>query len=205
MHLPLLPSIGNSEVYIKGDVSIDASAVLAPGVIIQADPDSQVIISAGVCIGMGTIIHAHKGTLKLEAGAVLGAGVLVVGNGKIGANACIGSVTTIWNSSIKSGQVVSPGSLIGEVGRQVEDTLEEAAVPVKEATEQESGQMVPNPAETPSDTPPSADLNGQEPPASAPQTGTSVYGQANLNRLLLTLFPHNKSAKLPPVDTSQSE
>ncbi len=121
MHLPPLPSIINSHVIVTGDVSIDKSAAIAPGVILQADPDSRITIAAGVCIGMGAILHAHKGILEIDAGAILGAGVLVVGVGKIGANACIGAATTIWNSSVDSWQVLPAGSMVGETGRKIAD------------------------------------------------------------------------------------
>ncbi len=33
----------------------------------------------------------------------------MVGKGKIGANACIGSATTVFNYSVEPGQVVPPG------------------------------------------------------------------------------------------------
>ena len=119
MHLPTLPWSSNSHVYVEGDVSIDASAAIAPGVILRAAPDSKIVIAAGVCIGMGSILHAHGGTLEVEAGANLGTGVLLVGKGKIGANACIGSVTTVFNSSIEPWQVVPAASVVGEKGRQI--------------------------------------------------------------------------------------
>ncbi len=87
----------NFDTYISGEVTIDPSAAIAPGVLLQASPNSRIIIGAGACIGLGSILHAYEGTLEVEAGANLGAGVLVVGKGKIGANACIGSTTTILN------------------------------------------------------------------------------------------------------------
>ncbi len=119
MHLPTLPWSSNSHVYVEGDVSIEASAAIAPGVILRAAPDSKIVIAVGVCIGMGSVLHAHGGILEVEAGANIGAGVLIVGKGKIGANACIGSVTTIVNSSIEPWQVVPSASVVGEKGRQL--------------------------------------------------------------------------------------
>ena len=206
MHLPLLPAISNSDVYVTGDVSIDASAAIAPGVIIQAEPDSKIIIAAGVCIGMGAILHAHKGTLEVESGAILGAGVLVVGKGKIGNNACIGSATTIWNTSIEPWQVVPPASLLGDTGRQVAETsppvaeempTTEPATPEKGQSPQENGKHGDSltPQETTSEDAPAQKDAELSPPASNP-----IYGQANLNRLMLTLFPHNKSLNPSPED-----
>ncbi len=292
MHLPPLPSITNSHVIVTGDVSIDKSAAIAPGVILQADPDSRIIIAAGVCIGMGAILHAHKGIIEIDPGAILGAGVLVVGVGKIGANACIGAATTIWNSSVDSWQVLPAGSMVGKTGRKIADNspppptetpevtpeikpanlqaatsteevkptnfkaatsteevkptnfvatsteevkatnweaatsteevkaVTDESVPVKEQ-EVEAAISKPAPAPTAFE---DNGINGKsaaaieqpatastEPPATAeveltPQpapdsesisVGVTVYGQAHLNRLLLTLFPY-KSANNPP-------
>jgi carbon dioxide concentrating mechanism protein CcmN len=223
MHLPLLPPLGNSQVYVKGDVSIDDGAAIAPGAILQADPDSKIIIAAGVCIGMGTILHAHQGTIEVETGATLGAGVLIVGKSKIGANACIGSTTTVFNSNVESWQVVPPGSLFGDKTRQIADTptadtltadaptaasseavldpqVNQEDVPAASTGEEtQNGQAIASTLSTSSseDTP-----NELTPPS--PTAGTPVYGQANLNRLLTTLFPHYKSANHPPKDTQSS-
>ncbi|MEH2451825.1 transferase [Nostoc sp.] len=112
----------NFDSYISGDVTIHPSAVLAPGVILEAAVNSKIIIGPGVCIGMGSILQVHEGTLEVEAGANLGAGFLMVGKGKIGANACIGTATTVFNYSIEPGQVVPPGSILGDTSRQIAQT-----------------------------------------------------------------------------------
>ena len=112
----------NFDSYISGEVTIHPSAVLAPGVILQAAENSKIIIGPGVCIGMGAILQVHEGTLEVEAGANLGAGFLMVGKGKIGANACIGSATTVFNYSVEPGQVVPPGSILGDTSRQIAQT-----------------------------------------------------------------------------------
>ncbi|GAB1537731.1 hypothetical protein NUACC21_03850 [Scytonema sp. NUACC21] len=108
----------NFDSYIGGEVIIHPSAVIAPGVILQAAPNSKIIIGPGVCIGMGSILQVHEGTLEIQAGANLGAGSLMVGQGTIGANACIGAATTIFNCSVGSGQVIPPGSVLGDTSRQ---------------------------------------------------------------------------------------
>ncbi|MEJ6481602.1 transferase [Nostoc punctiforme UO1] len=112
----------NFDSYISGEVTIHPSAVLAPGVILQAAENSKIVIGPGVCIGMGAILQVHEGTLEVEAGANLGAGFLMVGKGKIGANACIGSATTVFNYSVEPGQVVPPGSILGDTSRQIAQT-----------------------------------------------------------------------------------
>lgn len=114
----------NFDSYISGEVNIHPSAVLAPGVILQAAVNSKIIIGPGVCIGMGAILQVHEGTLEVEAGANLGAGFLMVGKGKIGANACIGSATTVFNYSVEPGQVIAPGSILGDTSRQIAQTKE---------------------------------------------------------------------------------
>ncbi|MGF1936473.1 MAG: transferase [Nostoc sp. ChiQUE02] len=122
MSVPPLRLSNNFDSYISGEVTIHPSAVLAPGVILQAAVNSKIIIGPGVCIGMGAILQVHEGTLEVEAGANLGAGFLMVGNGKIGANACIGSATTVFNYSVEPGQVVPPGSILGDTSRKIAQT-----------------------------------------------------------------------------------
>jgi carbon dioxide concentrating mechanism protein CcmN len=74
MHLPPLP-LSSNYVDTEGEVSIDPSATIASGVILRAATDSKIIIGAGVCIGIGSILTASQGILEVEAGANLGAGV----------------------------------------------------------------------------------------------------------------------------------
>jgi carbon dioxide concentrating mechanism protein CcmN len=122
MSVPPLRLSNNFDSYISGDVTIHPSAVLAPGVILQAALNSKIIIGPGVCIGMGSILQIHEGTLEVEAGANLGAGFLMVGQGKIGTNACIGSATTVFHCSVVPGQVIPPGSILGDTNRLLSAT-----------------------------------------------------------------------------------
>ncbi|MBW4651256.1 MAG: carbon dioxide concentrating mechanism protein [Kastovskya adunca ATA6-11-RM4] len=199
MHALPLPSVSNSDVYVKGDVSIDQSVAIAPGVILQADLDSRIIIAPGVCLGRGTIIHAHNGTVEIESGAVLGASVLVVGQCKIGENACIGAATTIWDTSVEPRQVVPAASLLGDTGRQLADI----EPPIQEeATVTNNGHSPEMPPET---SPPTPEANLTTAPIPEPPPtpiSGAIYGQANLNRLLLTLFPHRKTLN-PSLEDEQ--
>lgn len=211
MHLPPLPLSSNYYVHTEGDVSIDPSAAIGSGVILRAGTDSKIIVGAGVCIGIGSILTASQGILEVEAGANLGAGVLVVGKGKIGTNACIGALTTIWNASIEPWQVVSPGSLVGNQGRQVptpavvtdsvSQTTELSASTSTTSQESLNGQdptpktVVPDPAYVDSST----ELKAED---TVPKAENSVYGQQNLNRLLKTLFPYNNQSFNPPTEDS---
>jgi len=117
MSVPPLRLYNNFETFFSGEVIVHASAVIAPGVIMQAAPNSKIIIGSGVCIGMGSILQVNTGTIEIESGANLGAGFLMVGAGKIGTNACIGSATTVLNSSVEAGKVVPGGSIIGDASR----------------------------------------------------------------------------------------
>lgn len=213
MHLPILPLSRNHYVYSEGDVSIDPSAAIASGVILRADPDSKIIIGDGVCIGIGSILHAHQGILEVEAGANLGAGVLVVGKGKIGVNACVGALTTIWNASIEPWQVVPPSSLVGDQGRQVPDTstaskaidrsevLEPTSISPSTIEQQPLNGQVPLTTAAVSTDATNADSLTESPVVEQnPEEGASVYGQGNLNRLLKTLFPYNNQSFNPPPE-----
>ena len=197
MYLPSLHPISNSHFYVSGNVTIHPNAAIAPGVLLQADPESQIIIAAGVCVGMGTILHAHEGILEVESGANIGTGVLIVGKGKIGTNACIGSMTTILNSDLGWGEVVPPGSLIGDASRQSETQKPEATTTL--VFESSSSPQVSEPVATSVTTPDESSLN-QQAPESLEATGTQVYGQASLNRLLSTLLPHRQSLNRPLQD-----
>ncbi|NES05579.1 MAG: hypothetical protein F6K22_23855 [Okeania sp. SIO2F4] len=119
MQLPPLQIMTNIEPFVSGDVKIDPSVAIAPGVIIQAADKCQIIIAAGVCIGMGAIIHAYQGNIEIESGATIGSGVLLVGKSKIGTNACVGALATIIEQDLEPDKVVLPTSIIGNSGRQI--------------------------------------------------------------------------------------
>lgn len=187
-----LSAIGNFNSYQSGEVTIDPSAAIALGVILQAPPNSKIIIAAGVCIGMGTVLHADGGILEIEAGAILGAGVLVVGAGKIGSNACIGSATTIFNCSIEPGQVVAPGSLITDNSRSVDEP------PAANHTTPEQ-----TPEVVTASTQPQPDQTVQPEPESTSATPV-IYGKASLTQLISTLLPYKQSLQQDQNGSSPS-
>ena len=201
MYLSPLQPISNSHFYVSGNVTIHPSAAIAPGVLLQADPESQIIIAAGVCVGMGAILHAHQGILEVEEGANIGAGVLIVGKGKIGTNACIGSMTTVLDSSVGWGEVVPPGSLIGDASRQVSKAQrpEDTTTQVFESSLNQQVLSENQPAEA-TTTPASESSSNQQALETSGSSGTQVYGQANLNQLLSKLLPHRQSLNRPLQD-----
>jgi carbon dioxide concentrating mechanism protein CcmN len=114
MHLPPLQPPIAAGYCVSGAVVIAPDAIVAPGVVLMADPNSQITIASGVCLGLGVILHANGGRIAIEMGATLGAGVLIVGAVVIGRGATIGPSSTIYNHSVASHQLVPPGSLLGE-------------------------------------------------------------------------------------------
>ncbi len=119
---------------VSGDVAIYAGVAIAPGVLLQADEGSRIVIRAGVCIGLGCVIHAHQGTITINEGANLGAGVLLIGDVTIGARACLGSAVTVLNSVIEPGKILESGMVVGDKSRRVEldDLLD--SIPMNDAT-----------------------------------------------------------------------
>ncbi len=206
MYLSPLQLSSNSQILMSGDVVVNEGAAIAPGVILQAEPGSRISIAAGACIGMGVILHAREGTLEIGAGVILGAGVLVVGAGTIGPNACIGAGTTLINPCIDQMQIMPAGSLIGDTSRQASAEAT-AAAPTAAPTSPETPEATtppvappiepPSPAQTPPQTAPETATDAPESTAAEPpqpgETPTILYGQAHINRLLGTLFPHRQA------------
>jgi carbon dioxide concentrating mechanism protein CcmN len=104
-------------VHLDGNVSIDPTAAIAPGVLLQAEANSRITIGAGVCIGAGTIVHASGGNIDIGAGVCIGRGVLIVGSGSIDRNACIGAGSTVMDPQIETGAVIPTHSILGDRSR----------------------------------------------------------------------------------------
>jgi carbon dioxide concentrating mechanism protein CcmN len=193
---PLQP-ISTSPACVSGDVAIDPSAAIAIGVLIQADPNSKIVIAAGVCIGMGSVIHARQGVLHIGAGANLGAGVLILGQCHIAENTCIGSLTTILNSSTTPGQVIPPNSLLDGISTQ---ESEPAIVSVRSEVTTSSPTSQESPNETVVSTATTqviaeviteviTEVKSSD---STNQTQATTHGQEQLNRLMGKLFPNRQ-------------
>lgn len=190
LSLQLRP-ISISHYYVSGDVTIQEGVAIAPGVLIQADPDSCVVIKTGACIGIGAILHASKGILEIGEGANIGAEVLLVGQVSIGRNACIGAASTILNSSVASGILIPSGSVVGDLSRppnaQESDELqatETVFYPPAESAPPESLSTNSNSTQSPESTL----VNHSDPSAQS----LNVYGQVYVNQLLVKMFPHHQ-------------
>jgi len=120
MSLPILQPRTTPAIQVRGDVSIDDSAIIANGVIINAPEDSKIIVHAGVCLGMGCIITAFPGaTIEIKANAILGAGCLIFGASIIGNQVSLGSAVTIYNTDIEPLSVIPSGMVKGDRSRTV--------------------------------------------------------------------------------------
>lgn len=206
-YLPPPQPILNKDIRISGDVEIHPTASLAPGVILQAAPNSRIVIGADVCIGMGVIINACQGTIEVEAGAILGSGVLIIGKSKIGNNCCIGTSTTIFRENVRPMAVIEPGSIIGDASRQVEIEQESTNKnhqnysPPRSVKSDLNGSKASNNRRAKSQQ--TATQGYSQSSTSVPHVETSatpvkkskvpVVGQVYLNELLVTLFPHRKN------------
>lgn len=97
---------------VMGDVTVAADALIAPGVVLQASPGSRIVVSSGACLAGGVCIQSRKGMLTIGAGANLGANVLLVGCGSIGAGACISPGSTLMNPQVPEASIVPPSALM---------------------------------------------------------------------------------------------
>ncbi|MCS6813701.1 MAG: hypothetical protein NZ772_09065 [Cyanobacteria bacterium] len=187
---------------IRGDVSIHPTAAIAPGVILQAEPNSRIAVAAGVCIGKGSILHAHWGALILEEGVSLGADVLIVGQGTIGAHACIGANSTLFNYSVESGQTIAANTLLGDPTRQITIDVEavvnnDTSSPVDSAasapapTTHMAGVAVFEIATT--EIKNTSGITGAATPSTEQSAPKEVYGKAYIKTLLDTLLPNRQA------------
>ena len=196
LSLQLRP-ISISHYYISGDVTIQEGVAIAPGVLIQADPDSYVIIKTGACIGIGAILHASKGILEIGEGANIGAEALIVGQVSIGRNACIGAASTILNSSVASGTLIPSGSVVGDLSRPP-DELQATETVFYPPAESQPPTEPPPPKLDPAHSPESTLVNNSDPSAQS----LNVYGQVYVNQLLVKMFPHHPINQ-PPTSSTQ--
>lgn len=189
MSLPTLQlrSISTAHYYASGDVTIQSGVAIAPGVLLQADSDGCIVIKTGACIGFGSILHARQGKVEVGEGANIGAEVLLIGQVEIGANACIGSATTILNSTIVPGQVVPPGSLVGDNSR---------STPAPQTPELQVTDTVTLPP--PEVAPPLEPMAMEIEATQSSPISVNVYGQVYVNKMLGKMFPNSSRLNASP-------
>ena len=129
--------VSHTHYYRGGDVVVDAAAAIAPGVVLRAVPGGAIRIGAGACIGAGVVIQAKQGCVFIEAGASLGTGVLIVGQGHVGKDACVGSSSTLINPAIAPNDIIPPCSLINSqtANSQTPSSAPASSAPASSASE----------------------------------------------------------------------
>ena len=195
-------------------MSIAPDAVIAAGSILKADSGCSIVIGSGVCLGLGSVLHANGGDITVEAGASLGAGTVVVGSCRIGTQACVGTSTTIYNVSVAPSQLVPPASLLGNAGRSVEpetsastDSPREAnqsSEEVDSATDKRNSEEASIPKAAKMEVEPSpwdeVESDSSAEPASPssssapkkPRAKTVVYGMAQFEQMRGAMFSRNR-------------
>lgn len=205
MYLPPPQPTLNHDIRVSGDVEIHPTASLAPGVILQAAPNSRIVIGADACIGMGAIVNACQGTIAIGSGAILGAGVLIIGKCKIGDNSCVGTSSTIFQQDVPAMSVIEPGSIIGDASRQAEvDRVEPQSDRPRSKTPSSHFNGKSDPADKGTDRVSEPEVVVDSNSGSIPQTDAAeptvqkpkspVVGQLYINELLVTLFPYKKGS-----------
>ncbi|MBE9176411.1 hypothetical protein IQ225_15780 [Synechocystis salina LEGE 06155] len=165
MQLPPVHSVSLSEYFVSGNVIIHETAVIAPGVILEAAPDCQITIDAGVCIGLGSVITAHAGDVQIQEQAAIAPGCLVIGPVTIGQTACLGSRSTIFQQDIDAQALIPPGSLL--INRVVSAQTVTASAPTSDGVTEENSPHPIAPIPSPWDNDPSAP--GTDSPSDKPR------------------------------------
>jgi carbon dioxide concentrating mechanism protein CcmN len=183
-----------AQVYVAGDVVVAPDVTIAPGAVLQANPGSRLVIEARVCIGAQVVIQAYGGELNLQAGVNVGPGGLLLGQGRIGENACIGAESTLIHPQVAAAAVVPAHSLWGHPresgqssstasethGRQTSVNSTADGTPGESSSTLEAA-SIPDAAGP-------LDTNG----AGVLATHTVIYGREQVTQLIATLFPHRR-------------
>ncbi|NEP61725.1 MAG: hypothetical protein F6K31_33030 [Symploca sp. SIO2G7] len=214
--------VSHTHYYRSGDVFVDASAAIAPGVVLRAAPTGAIRIGPGVCVGAGVVIQARLGCVFIETGVSLGTGVLIVGHGHVGKDACVGPSSTLINPAIAPNAIIPPCALVEAVSSQIGQengvsrpqgsnfhtpNFEAGPVPSMPMEPRTSPTVEPQSVSPRAVNIPEPDTAGSSQPADdTPSSGTSaitsangyVYGRDHLNSLLSSLFPYRQ-----PLDSGE--
>ncbi len=197
MHRSPQSSVEGSQWLANGDVVIEPGVAIAPSVLLQADPDSQITIRSGVSIATGAVLHACGGLLTIEPGATIGSCVLIIGAGCIGTTACIGAEATILNPAIAPGEIVPPKALLGDTSRQVDlSAASDPAAPGSVSTDAASVSPGCPQSQRAVDSAASgtaASVGGLSTTAPISLATPPVYGRAALQQLLAIMFPSRQT------------
>jgi carbon dioxide concentrating mechanism protein CcmN len=186
----------NRPAVLSGDVTVHPTANIASGVLLHANPGSQLIVGVGACIGTGCVLHAHTGTLFIGDGVILGMGTLVFGATQVGERSCIGADSSLIDVSIAPNTVLPPNSLVDSYGSSPEyaqahpPATRVSFAPVQSSPDRVGREVIGEPLKS------EAPVAESEPVKSPPTVqeapivlsiNTPIYGRAGLERLLATL------------------
>ena len=152
---------------VSGTVTIHPTAAIATNVVLRANPGSCLVIGAGVVVGKGCVLQSYGGSLVVEDGVTLGSQVLLIGQGIVRKNACIGSLSTLMASiAVMEGAMIPANSLVGAPEPQFDQSraTDEGGIPVVENDTPEAQNQKPDPDNT--DQPDSIENGDNEQPAS---------------------------------------
>jgi len=185
-----------------GEVHVASGAQIGVGAFLYAQAGSHIHIHTGACVGEHCILHVFGGSLVIESGATLGAGVLVFGQGVIGARAFIGERATLIQPEIPQEGIVPPGSLVGDRSRPVADPLlyPMPTVPTPLSIEDPLSQPAPESVfSRPAESEPPTEEKAPFPLSPTDQVrqqtasnGRPIPGQATLQQLLRKIYPHRQ-------------
>lgn len=119
MSLPILQPSSQDTTQIRGNVTVDRSVIIASGVILNATEGHKIVLKAGVCVGMGTIINAYGGDIEVRENAILGSGSLIFGSCIIGSQVSLGASVTVYNANVEPRTVIPAGTIIGDRSRKI--------------------------------------------------------------------------------------
>ena len=168
-----------AQVYVAGDVVVAPDVTIAIGAVLQAQPGSRLVIESRVCIGTQVVVHAYGGELRLRTGVNVGPGGLLLGQGSVGENACIGAESTLIHPQVAAAAVIPAQSLWGDPSHSSQPGS--PTQPQSPAAAEPHGH---SPAATPPLTAPvpglngHTEINGRNPKAAV---GETFNGSASVN------------------------
>ena len=189
-------SLSDTHYCVVGDVTVDSTAAIAPGVVLQASSGSRIVIEKGACLAGGVCLQSRQGILTIRAGASLGANVLVIGHGTVGTNACVGPSSTVINPQIEPSAIIPPCSVLSQVATSyARPSDDHARMSDDESTSTfvEPPPIGPRPVETP-------DLSDQD-----GQYRESIATQNGYGTLTNSVQLNSSSSSNPATSSGQSQ
>ncbi|MCM1983044.1 hypothetical protein [Lyngbya confervoides] len=202
-----------SDPFCVGDVMIAPTAVIAPGVVLRADPNCSITVRDGACLGVGVIVHATGGSIEIHQKVCVAGDVLIVGCGTLGRQACIGAGATLLNPAVAEAEIVPAQARIGDSSRGWDVPNLESPEPARSPRDVPSDPVDPPPSKVdprggrgagdPSVNPLPDPVDGSSPPAPTsptpppaggpPNAAKRVIGKAEFEKMVRQMFPDRQA------------